>query len=97
MNELVKGEITGESRAALKKVVEKLAARGAQGVILGCTELPLILSEEDIASVKHGLKRFDTATIHANAILECALNPETFKKLEREWNAAKGKRFKLLN
>ena len=91
VSELVKGEIRAESREELKKIIGKLEARGAEGVILGCTELPLILKPEDSR-----VPLFDTAEIHAKAILECATNPVAFRKLELDWNAAKGKRFKLM-
>ena len=67
-NELVAGQIRDESRAGYVEVIERLAERGAEGVILGCTEIPLLVSEADV-----GLPLFDTTTIHAEAALAYAL------------------------
>ena len=68
-DELCKGVFKDSSRAALKAIVADLAARGAQGVVLGCTELPLILSADDVA-----IPVFDTTTLHALSAVEFALN-----------------------
>jgi len=45
------------------------AARGAQGVILGCTEIPLLVAQE-----QGELPLFDTTTIHARAAVDYALS-----------------------
>jgi aspartate racemase len=66
--ELCLGKVRGEARQAFQQVVNALVARGAQGVILGCTEIGLLLRQED-ASVP----LFDTATIHAEAAAAFAL------------------------
>ncbi|MEW6524956.1 MAG: aspartate/glutamate racemase family protein [Bacillota bacterium] len=66
--ELVRGAISDESRAAYLEVVDGLARQGAQGVIIGCTEIPLLLRQEDTF-----LPLFDSAAIHADAALERAL------------------------
>ncbi|WP_417069188.1 aspartate/glutamate racemase family protein [Niveibacterium terrae] len=68
-DELCRGIFKDSSRAALKVIVADLAARGAQGVVLGCTELPLILSADDVE-----IPVFDTTTLHALAAVEFALN-----------------------
>ena len=68
-DELVAGQIRDESRRVLVAIIEKLAARGAEGVILGCTEIPLLVSESD-ASVP----LFDTTVIHAEAALGYAVD-----------------------
>lgn len=68
-DELCKGVFKDSSRAALKAIVADLAARGAQGVVLGCTELPLILSAADVE-----IPVFDTTTLHALSAVEFALN-----------------------
>ncbi|MGC9335093.1 MAG: aspartate/glutamate racemase family protein [Anaerolineae bacterium] len=68
-DELVAGRIRAESRAGFLEVIGRLAARGAQGVILGCTEIPLLVSEADA-----GLPLFDTTAIHAEAALHYALD-----------------------
>ena len=66
--ELVAGQIRAESRAGFVAIIEKLAKRGAQGVILGCTEIPLLVNEADA-----GIPLFDTTSIHAEATLNYAL------------------------
>ncbi len=67
-SELVAGQIRDPSRAGFVNVIKKLKARGAEGVILGCTEIPLLVTEEDA-----GMPLFDTTTIHAEAALNYAL------------------------
>ncbi len=66
--ELVAGQIRDESRAEFVAIIRKLAVSGAEGVILGCTEIPLLVSEADA-----GLPLFDTTAIHAEAALNYAL------------------------
>ena len=68
-DELVAGQIRAESRAGYVDIIKKLAARGAQGVILGCTEIPLLVSEADA-----GLPLFDTTLLHAEAALDYAVS-----------------------
>lgn len=66
--ELCKGRILPSSRSALQEICAGLAARGAQGIVLGCTELPLILSGDDVP-----LPIFDTTALHALAAVDFAL------------------------
>jgi aspartate racemase len=66
--ELVAGETRPESRAAYRKIIAGLVARGAQAVILGCTEIMLLVSQDDSA-----VPLFDTTTIHAVAAVDRAL------------------------
>ncbi|MCX6553244.1 MAG: aspartate/glutamate racemase family protein [Acidobacteria bacterium] len=66
--ELCLGEVRGDSRDAFQLVVKALVAREVQGVILGCTEIGLLLRPEDAP-----VPIFDTATIHAEAAAEFAL------------------------
>ena len=66
-DELVAGQIRGESREGFVRIIHKLRDRGAEGVILGCTEIPLLVSEADA-----GLPLFDTTAIHAEAALRYA-------------------------
>ena len=66
--ELVKGIIRESSREAYLKVIDHLAARGAQGIILGCTEIPLLIRQKDCS-----VKVFDTTTLHAQYAVETAL------------------------
>jgi aspartate racemase len=67
-DELVAGQIRDESRDGFVAIIKRLAERGAEGVILGCTEIPLLVSEGDA-----GLPLFDTTVIHAEAALNYAL------------------------
>jgi len=69
-DELVQGHIREESRQVYLKVIADLAARGAQGVILGCTEIPLLVKQSDVA-----IPVFDTTAIHAQAAVDWALEP----------------------
>jgi len=66
--ELVAGETNPESKAGFVSVIQGLAARGAEGVILGCTEIPLLVHQEDV-----DLPLLDTTVLHAQAALELAL------------------------
>jgi aspartate racemase len=66
--ELVKGIIREESRARYRAVMDNLVARGCQAIILGCTEIPLLVSQADA-----GVPLFDTMQLHAAAIVDFAL------------------------
>jgi aspartate racemase len=66
--ELSHGTVSPKSRAAAKSMIEKLAAQGAEAVILGCTELRDLIRPEDSSQ-----PLYDTTCIHAGAILEFAL------------------------
>jgi aspartate racemase len=66
--ELVHGEIREMSKGTLLTIIEQAADRGAQGVILGCTELGLILDEGDAA-----VPGFDTTRIHCSSVVDAAL------------------------
>ena len=64
-DELCRGSIQNGSRAALVQIIKTLQARGAQGAVLGCTELPLLLSAADSP-----LPIFDTTELHALAAVD---------------------------
>ena len=66
--ELCQGAISPASKATFLRVLEDLAAAGAEGAILGCTEIGLLISQGDTA-----LPLFDTTLIHARAAAEIAL------------------------
>ncbi|MCY3797829.1 MAG: aspartate/glutamate racemase family protein [Chloroflexi bacterium] len=68
--ELVRGVIRDESRRAYKKVIETLKDAGAEAVILGCTEIGLLIKPEDSDSA---LPCFDTTALHALAAVDWAL------------------------
>ena len=67
-DELVAGQIRDASRARYVAIIEELAGRGAEGVILGCTEIPLLVRGGDV-----DLPLFDTTVLHAEAVLEYVL------------------------
>jgi len=66
--ELCRGQIREASRDGYRRIIERLVSAGAGGIVLGCTEIGLLVREED-ASVP----LFDTARIHAVAAAEAAL------------------------
>jgi aspartate racemase len=66
--ELCLGIVREESRAAYRDVIAELAARGAEGVILGCTEIELLVRPEDSV-----VPLFPTTTLHAQAAVTAAL------------------------
>lgn len=68
--ELSRGVLRSESRNRFLRIIEGLMGRGAQGVVLGCTEIPLLVTPQDIS-----VKLFDTATIHAEKALKFAIKP----------------------
>lgn len=67
--ELVHGQILNKSRKIFKNIIGNLEKLGAEGVILGCTEIPLLISEKDV-----NIPVFDTTSIHAEKAVEWALN-----------------------
>lgn len=67
-DELCLGEIKKASKDKFKKIIDNLVSKGAQGIILGCTEIPLLIDKED-----YEIPLFDTTRIHAEAAVEYAL------------------------
>lgn len=67
-NELAKGMIKDESRKKYVDIIKKGEKEGAQAVILGCTEIPLLISQADC-----DIPAFDTTKEHAKAAVEFAL------------------------
>lgn len=69
-DELVRDDIRNESRAEYVRIINRLVdEEGAQGVILGCTEIPLLVHQSDVK-----VPVFDTTRIHAEAAVDYALN-----------------------
>jgi len=68
-DELCRGKIASPSRRACLEIIDKLIERGAEGIVLGCTELPLLLRPDDIQ-----VPVFDTTRLHAEAAVELALS-----------------------
>jgi amino-acid racemase len=67
-DELVKGEVRAASRQKYRAIIHRLAAAGAEAIILGCTEIMLLVRADDSP-----VPVFDTTTIHAEAAVEMAL------------------------
>jgi aspartate racemase len=70
-DELCRGAVLEDSREAYRRIVSGLVGQGAEGVILGCTEIGLLLREGDV-----DVPLFDTAEIHAEEAARCALTGE---------------------
>jgi aspartate racemase len=71
-DELCANRIRKESREGYQKIIERLRKEeGAQGVVLGCTEIPLLIKQEDVA-----IPVFDTTAIHSEAAVDFSLNRE---------------------
>jgi aspartate racemase len=68
--ELVKGIVRDDSRDRYRAVIKRLVDRGAEAIILGCTEIMLLVRDEDST-----VPLFDTTTLHAEAALAFALEP----------------------
>jgi aspartate racemase len=67
-DELCLGVIKGESRQIYRSVIERLAAAGAQGIVLGCTEIELLVSEADSP-----VPVFATTRLHVEAAVDASL------------------------
>jgi aspartate racemase len=67
-DELVLGKIEASSKAQYLDIIATLAGQGAQGIILGCTEIGLLVKQSDCH-----VPLFDTTVIHANSAVEWAL------------------------
>ena len=67
-DELCLGKIEEESKRHFVRIINSLRERGGEGVILGCTEISLLIKDKDSP-----LELFDTTTIHARAAVDFAL------------------------
>ena len=67
-DELCRGVIRDASREAYRHVMDQLVARGAEAIILGCTEISLLVGPQDAR-----VPLFDTTALHASAAVEAAL------------------------
>ncbi|WP_062567836.1 aspartate/glutamate racemase family protein [Pseudoalteromonas arabiensis] len=70
-NELCKGIIKSESKAAYLAIIDKLKQQGAEAVILGCTEIALLVQQADTS-----MPLLDSTTLHCEMALEHSLNEE---------------------
>jgi len=66
--ELCLGVVRAESRAAFRSIAGSLVAAGAEGIVLGCTEICMLLSQDDVP-----VPVFDTTAIHARVAVDRAL------------------------
>ena len=67
-NELLKEIFKKETKKRFLDIIQKLRNRGAQGIVLGCTEIPLLIKDEDV-----DFPLFNTTLIHSRAAVEFAL------------------------
>jgi aspartate racemase len=67
-DELCVGKMNASSKERFKEIIGKLAENGAEGIILGCTEIPLLLKQEDV-----NVPIFDTTELHPRAAISHAL------------------------
>lgn len=67
--ELIKSVFKDETRNRFIEIIQKLVSKGAEGIILGCTEIPLLVKQKDTDIIL-----FDTLQIHAEAIVDFILN-----------------------
>lgn len=67
-DELCRGVVRDDSREAYRRIMEDLVARGAEAIILGCTEIGLLVGAQDAR-----VPLFDTTALHAAAAVEAAL------------------------
>lgn len=70
-NELVRGIIKDDSRQKYIKIIDKLMDKGAEGVVLGCTEIPLLIKQKDVS-----IPIFNTTEIHSKAAVRYAIDGE---------------------
>ena len=66
-DELAQGEFKKSSKEKYLKIIDRLILKGAKGIILGCTEIPLLINQNDVS-----LPIFDTTSIHATAAFDFA-------------------------
>ena len=66
--ELCVGKVNEKSRKIFQKIIEKMQKKGAEGVILGCTEIGLLIHQSDVS-----VPVFDTTVIHAKKAVQIAL------------------------
>lgn len=67
LDELSRGFINSSSREKVLGIIDSLISKGAAGIVLGCTEIPLLITHHESVSI------FDTASIHAEKALQYAL------------------------
>jgi aspartate racemase len=69
VEELVRGQFLEKSKNKYIEIIQDLVSRGAEGIILGCTEIPLLVNNKDLE-----IQLLDTAIIHSEAALNASVN-----------------------
>jgi aspartate racemase len=69
LDEMAKDIFKEETKQKYLKIIDKLILEGVEGIILGCTEIPILIKQDDIS-----VPSFDTTLIHASAIVDFALS-----------------------
>jgi aspartate racemase len=69
MNELLKEQFKADTKNRFLKIIDELENRKAEGIVLGCTEIPLLINQDDVE-----LAVFNTLEIHALAAVDFALS-----------------------
>ncbi len=70
-HELVQGRVLDTSRRSFIRIIKRMQERGAEGVVLGCTEIPLLVGQKDSP-----IPVFDTMRLHAKAAVDFCLQQE---------------------
>ena len=73
-NELVRGITRDESKRFILECIDNLSRSGAEGIVLGCTELPFLIQQDDTV-----IPVFDTTALHAQKALDLALEKTSLK------------------
>jgi aspartate racemase len=68
--ELLKGLLVTESKVRFLNIIEALYSKGAEGVVLGCTEIPLLVGQDDVP-----IPMFNTLLIHSMAAVDFSMTP----------------------
>jgi aspartate racemase len=68
LGELLKNILKPETKSRFLEIINNLILNGAEGIVLGCTEIPLLIKQEDVA-----VPVFDTTFIHSTAAVDFAL------------------------
>lgn len=79
-DELVFGTLKDKSRNIYLEIMQELAKRGAQGIVLGCTEIEMLVKPEDVVE----LKLFDTTSLHCQKAVNLSLGLEPIPSIFRQ-------------
>jgi aspartate racemase len=71
MNELLRGIFSKDTKGGFLEIIKKLELHGAEGIVIGCTEIPLLITQDDLAS-----PIFNTLAIHSVAAVDFALSAD---------------------